>query len=422
MNKNKQASTAVRKKKNPLLIIAAITVLVGIAVGVTLGVISCVASVNAVMEYEGVRLDKKTAAYLTSIHKNTYLAENKGTDTVGFWQTKRSDGKTHDTAFRESAEKYMRELVVGARLFDRYSKLTDEMEETVKKSAAKVAEYYYRTEGFEKLFEADAAAMGYDYEAFEKAAMLLYKSSMARSAVYGENGSEVSKLVGECSEYLKKTYTHVEFLFLRTETTYVMDGGKRVTNPDGTYQVKVLTAEEREARNAAASRLDSLIEAYYSDSADGAEKITPEVIRNIASEFVSDQSEDRINKGYYFSPYSEYTESFMSQKDLIPALEAAFKLELDVGGNAYGGVTLTLTNEVGERESVRCFIYKSEVAANAYRDAELSDFFTDFYSDAADYVHAKTIKTLSDDVKVKDAFYELDLVAIPHNDKHVLRY
>ena len=112
----------------------------------------------------------------------------------------------------------------------------------------------------------------------------------------------------------------------------------------------------------------------------------------------------------------------MSQKGLIPAIEKAFSLELDESGNAYAHVTLELIDEAGTKETVECFMYKSEVARGAFADADLYDFFTDFYSDAADYVHAKTLSALAPDVKVKDLFYEINVASIPHNDKHVIRY
>lgn len=50
--------------KNPLFIIAAAVVAVAILLGIVLGVFSCVASRNAVVEYGGARIDKKAAAYL----------------------------------------------------------------------------------------------------------------------------------------------------------------------------------------------------------------------------------------------------------------------------------------------------------------------------------------------------------------------
>ncbi len=421
------ADAAVRRK-NPLLIIVAAVASLGILIGVALGVVSCVLSMNAVMEYEGVRLDKKVASYLSSTYKTTYLAYLRASgvtdakDDPEFWQSRTPSGSTYGEDFEKSAEQYLRQVVVGVYLYDRYADMTDTEREAVKASASRVAEYYYNTEGYDALFEKDAAVMGYDYEAFEKAALMLYKYRMSQSAVWGNDGSGVSEHISECDEYLALAYTHVEFLFIRSRTTFELgEDGSRLKNPNGTFKKRVLTEEEMTERSETVAELRMLIDSYYEGASSDEAKISPDVISTVAKEYMSDQSVDRIEKGYYFSATSEYSESFSVDPQLKKLKDAALALELDVSGNGYAYLTLDLSDENGNSEPVECIMYKSPVAAHAYADADLADFFTDFYSDAAGYVHTKTLGTLAADVKVKDAFFELGVALIPHNDKHVIR-
>ena len=75
--KNAQNPVAPKKKKNALLIIVAAVSSFAVALGIVLGIINYIASRNAVMEYEGVRMDQKVASYLISVYKPTYIGELK---------------------------------------------------------------------------------------------------------------------------------------------------------------------------------------------------------------------------------------------------------------------------------------------------------------------------------------------------------
>lgn len=425
---NRGGGDTAARRKNPLLIIVAVIVSLGILIGVALGVVSCVLSMNAVMEYEGVRLDKKVASYLSSTYKSTYLAYLRASgvthaeDNAEFWQSRTPSGSTYGEDFEKSAEQYLRQIVVGVYLYDRYADMTDTVKDAVRQNASRVAEYYYKTEGYEALFEKDAAAMGYDYDAFEKAALMLYKYRMSQSAVWGNDGAGVAEHISECDEYLALAYTHVEFLFIRSRTTFELgEDGSRLKNADGTYVKRLLTEDEMAERGRTVEMLRALIDSYYEGASSDAERISPDVISTVAKEYMSDQSVDRIEKGYYFSASSEYSESFSVDPQLKRVKDEALALELDVSGNGYAYLTLDLSDENGNSEPVECIMYKSPVAAHAYADADLADFFTDFYSDAAGYVHTKALGALAADVKVKDAFYELGVALIPYNDKHVIR-
>ncbi len=418
-----------RVKKNPLFITVAVIASLALAAGIALGVVTLVLSGRAVMVYEGVRLEKKTASYLISTYKTDYIKQLKvsgityAEDSEDFWKKQNPDGTgSFGEGFSRAAEQYLKEILVGVHLYDKNAELSKKTEEAIEKNAAQVAEYYYKSEGFEARFEADAAKMGYDYKSYLEAAKMLYKASMAWSIIYGSSGEGAAALSAECQEYLESAYSHVELAFVRTKSTFKLDeDGGRVENM-GSYELRDLSNQEEEERLSRINLTKTLIE-NYNNGISGDTVITPLTIEALAKDYKSDQSAERIEKGYYFSLTSEYTESFLSEggSDLSSIVSTADALKINSAGNAFGVCELQLEGIDG-KETVYCFIYKSAPAANAYADADLSDFFTDFFSDAVRYyIHPKDVNVRSSGVKVKDKFYEMQIAAIPQNTIHRIR-
>ena len=423
MKENKKARAAVAAKwKNPLFIIAAAVILAGILLGIILGAVSCIASRNAIVKYGSTRIDEKTAAYLVSRYKNAYISELgvEVDDTPEFWQTEKPDGVTYGEDFEKSAENFLRAIAVGAYIFDTYAKMDKKTEEAIENSARRAAELYYenvhRTSEYEELFEEDAEAMGYDYDAYVEGEKLLFKYENSRAAFFGSDGGGVLNYRTDCEDYLKLAYSHVELLFVRSETTFELDeSGKRVKNADGSYKKRTLTSEEKAERENTVAEIKAYIDAYNGGKES---EISPLVIKSAARKYVSDQAEDRIEKGYYVSAASDYYESVGTwDSELKGALDLAMALRLDSSGNAYAYKDLTFYNGNGT-EKVWCIMYKSSVEEGAYADADLSDFFTDFYADASVFAHARMVDKLLPEVTVKDGFYEMQVALIPHNDKH----
>ena len=426
--------SAPKKAKNPLFIIAAAVICIGLLIGIAVGVASIILSATATVEYEGVRIDKKTAAYLISNYKNKYLAERNAegvpdvADEPYFWQSY-VDGTstTYAEHFEKSAELYLRRGAVGAHLYDRYADMDKELKKSIEENAKEKLEFLYKTEGYEKVFEKDAETFGYNMKAYLKAAVLLYKYEQSCSAMFGKDGSGVASLADECNEYLRAAYAHVDLVFIRTLTTFEVDeNGNRVKNPNGTYMKRLLTDDERAERVERIALLKRLVD-EYNGAIPGDIEISPETIKAVATDYAADQSVGRIEKGYYLSAGndghgSEYVRSLLEgdELDWKTVVEKALTLPLDVNGNAYSYVTLKYENVNGTTEDILCFMYKSSVAQNAYEDAELSDFFGDFYSLAAPFAHRKLLDMTMDQVKVKKAFYKLEPVLIPKNNKHYL--
>ena len=422
MNENKKGKAPLLR--NPLFVIAAAVAAVAILFGIILGVFSCVASLNAVVEYGGARIDKKAAAYLVSRYKNTYMQGLgiNAEDTEEFWQEKTPEGISYGEDFEKSAEEFLRTVAVGAYIFDTHASLSSSTERAIEESAKNALELYYEnthhTRDYEELFKADAALYGYDFASFVEGEKLLYKYEMSRAALFGSDGSGVGVYSGDCAEYLDLAYTHVEIAFIRTQTTFDVseESGERIKNADGSYKKRALTDEEKAQRASDVLDIMALIDAY--NAGDAQTGISPSVINSAATRYKTDQAEDRIEKGYYISKSSDYYKSVSDwSAELKGAFDAALALTLDSSGNAYAYKELTLSNGNTD-ERVYCLMYKSRAASGAYADTDLSEFFSDFYADASVYAHAKLVGELTEKVTVKDAFYDMNVALIPHNDKH----
>lgn len=419
-----------KKKKNVLLIVAGAVVAIALTMGLVLGIINFISSRRAVMEYDGTRMDEKVAAYLVSTYKTEYLASLKAKgiayaeDSEEFWNEENPDGSgTFGKGFERAAEARLKQILIGVYLYDSVAEMGKNTKTAIENTANQVASYRYNMEsGFEALFEADAEKFGYDYKSFVKAATMLYKSNVACSMLYGENGAGVAQDTDACTEYLNAAYSHVSLVFVRTETTYKLDDeGNRVTVQSG-YELEELSEEEKAERQNVINELIGMINGYkVSDSEALAAKITA-----LANNYRSEQASKRIEKGYYFAEGSEYKESFISEARFEPIVKKALAMQLDETGRAFGYCELNLDgkktdDEKQKAERVVCFIYKSEPKANAYADVDLSDFFTDFYKGAAQLAYAKDVIKRSADVKVKDKFYEMQVALIPENKLHVIR-
>ena len=107
--------------------------------------------------------------------------------------------------------------------------------------------------------------------------------------------------------------------------------------------------------------------------------------------------------GYYLNPYAETSEEF--SLEFPEVTEAAYSMAIGeyrkVECAAIGGV---------------CFIYRTKCAEGAYASTT-NAFFSDFYSDAADYLFPKTLKDLMLDVVFKDSFDREFIISQPRNRK-----
>ncbi len=422
--KNSAQNPEQPKKKNVLLIVIAVMVSIALAVGIVLGVVNFILSRKAVVEYKGVRINEKEAAYLVSVYKTEYMASlnSRGIaakDTSEFWETQNPDGSgTFGEGFTRAADSYLKAIAVGVYLYDQNAELDKVTKQSIETKAASVAEYLYNTEGFEALFEADAAKMGYDYEAYLNAAVMLYKYSISCSVVYGDSGEGAAYLPQKCIEYLNACYSHVRLVFIRTESTFETDDEGNRVEESGEYKLKAIESSEKEERVQEIESIKKLISDYNSGNA----SIDSQYISDLLQKYKAEQAASRIEKGYYFSPYSEYTASFTEDESMSRVVDMAYSMNIDSSQNAFSWCEVSVSGINGKKETAFCLIYKSPCVASAYADSDLSEFFTDFYKDAAAlYIHPQDIAARSAEIETKDKFYDMQVVGIPYNKIHIIR-
>lgn len=395
-----------KKKPNPLFLTVVITVALALLFGAVMGIILAVRNARAVVSYGGVRMDKGAASYLAATYKDIYikkLIDNQiyAYDHEEFWEEEYEEGVTFGELLRSETENYIRSVAVGAYLFDRYSTLSREEKKNIRDAAEAVLSD--KAGGDRKKFNEAAEAMGFDYSDFLRASELLYKAKQAKTLIYGNRGSvlESGAFPAECEKYMS-TFSYVQLLFIRTEYEYETDGeGNYLRNPDGSLKRRELTAEELEERLADVEEVRRAIDAYENDSDN---QMSPESFMSFLEKYPYD---DYATTGYYLSVYSSYTYGFSEAVDLELTLEL---LDMEVGEYA------EFDTEYGI-----CFARCAEAEKNAYKQDSLSVFFSDFYSDAADYLYEEACLELMPEVTVKDRYAEIiDPVKTEANGEFVI--
>ena len=396
MSKNNKKN----KGKNKALLIFTVSFLALVLIfGIVLGSIAIAKNAGAVVAYEGVTMDEKVASFFLSRFKVEYISSllasgvSDADDTEEFWSSEYKNGQTHGARYVDFAKKYLKEVVVAAYLFDRYSSLTSSDKEKIADTVSEVLTYH--ADGDENTFDSRAETFGFDYDSFVDAAELLYKSNRAFTVIYGSDGAKIAADSVACSDYLNE-YSHVKLLFVRTEEKLTTDvHGDEVTVP--------LDEEEKAERR---RRLAEIREAIYAweNNTDG--QMTPQSFEYYLDKYgEGDSSMDAI--GYYFHKNAAATKEMAEEMpDLV---NAALTMELD----AFREVPVSIGV---------CFVYKYECTDGAYANDDLDIWFSDFYSHAAVNMYIKSINSLVPDAQIKERIEEIDILAIPENTLFVPRF
>lgn len=398
-----------KKGSRALVIFIAAFLSLALIFGATLGIISAVKRVRSVVSYEGITMSKPVAAFFISRFKVEYISALRSSgvnasDTEAFWASKDDTGATYGEKFSALAEQYLKETVATAYLFDRYSKLDKTDKETIKNTCLDVLEY--QAGGDEERFNEITAKYGFDYDAFCDAVELLYKSSRSYTVIYGEDGSGIYGDTASCEKYLSE-YSHVQFIFIRTEQ-------KLTTDSEGKTVLVDLTAEEKAERAELIATLTAAIDAIKTDS-DG--QMTPAMFEIYLDAKYNDGDTSMNSTGYYLHENAETT------AELAEAFPEVVKAALEMKKGEFRRVNTTLIDEdnlIG-MEGV-CFIYKYAPASSAYTNASLEAWFSDFYSDASQKTFFESVATLVDGAKTTEKLLELDIVGIPANTEIVPRF
>ena len=364
--------------------------------GAIFGGIAVVRNYNAVIKYNGIYVNEGVANYLTSSYKYDFMVyvSNTGVecyDSDYFWLSEAEEGKTWGDVLTESAEQYVKKIVVGAYLFDKNTSLSSSDRDVIDQAVDEVLEY--KADGDVDKFNEMSDAMGFTFKDFKKAAELLYKAEMAEKVIFGYDGSALSggDFAPECQEYFETNYSRVKLLFIRTdgELGYDEEVGKVVISEyDETTRDKVV-ADIEDIRTYIYNLQNEIVGEQMTESA-----------FNFYINRYPTTSEANDRRGYYFSDSSSYSLEFAEDAPEI--------------------VRLALTMKEGEYAEVEldfgvCFIYKCPVESSAYLSLELTHFFEDFYANASSYIYDISVDSYLSEVTVKDKYDADSVVSRPYN-------
>ncbi|MBQ2793991.1 MAG: hypothetical protein IJF05_04775 [Clostridia bacterium] len=396
--------------KNPIFVTVALTLsLVILFTGVT-GIILAVRNARALVSYGGVRIEKSAAAYLATTYKRSFISKYNATDSESFWSGRYSGETSWGELLESETEAYIREVAVGAYLFDRYSTLTRDEKKSIKELASSALVDFGCAD--RRDFDAKAEKYGFDYGGFVDALTLIYKTEQAQRRIYGDGGSVLSAggFQSEVERYYGG-YVYAKLLFIRTEFEYDIDeNGDYRVNENGELATRPLTDAELSERTADIAEIRDAI-AALENGTDG--QITEQFFDDMLKKYELD---DYTLEGYYFSPVDSVTG--------IPFADATRAFAEGVGAEL---LEFIYTREVGEFAEIPvsggvCFVYRGEPAVGAYSSMTYEYFFSDFYSDAANYLYAASLLELSEAVSVKDRYYgEIDITALPYNWEFIIK-
>lgn len=391
------------KKNNTLIIFVAVFLAAALIFGAVLGIIIAVGNAGAIFKYEGISLKSGTVNYLSSYYKYNYLkmltdTVKDASDSEEFWQREAYSGKTYGALLAESAEQYLKEVLISVYLYDSYATLSKDEKNNIKRAVGEVLDY--KANGDETLFNSICSEFGFDYSDFALATEILYKSYKAKTVLYGNTGANLKNYPELCNEYLESEFSHVRLLFIRTADRFVVDeNGNRVKDDEGNDLTVSLTDEEIAQRQNAISELDRAV-SNKENGLDGG--ISPEMFSLYQKNFGEGDSEKDAG-GYYFAEGAEYTVEFRS------AYPAVVDTALDMSVGSY--------KKAVTDEGV-CYIYRIPTEKGAYLDSA-SGFFSDFYMNCADFGYSESLSVLSAGVSVSESFDKTAVVTMPYNSDFI---
>ena len=395
--------------QNKLLIgfIAAFLALV-LIVGLIFGVRAIVRDRNSVLKYDGEYLTEAEVSFFASYYKKQLMTDlsKKGisaVDTEDFWNTSYMPvARTYGDYLKTETEKYLKNIIVANRIFDKYDYLSREEKKEIKRAAEEILAY--RAGNDVDKFNEEAGKYGFTYDDFEGIVTKLYKANSAKSAVFGTNSSKILTETELCDTYFGE-YSKMKLIFIRVDKEFVLDeNGNRVTE-EGKDVMRDLTAEEILERENDIAAIRSAIEALEND---GDRAMSAEMFEIYLKKYGSGDDYKDTN-GYFFHRSSSYTQEFAEE----------FPEIVDAASYMATGSFLELGTSVGT-----CFVYKMpfNTSDRNYLDtSEENNCFTDFYTDAASASFIAMLDAFSKDVEFSDAYLEFDFIKLPYNTDYVPR-
>ena len=390
----KPSDTQKRKKGNFLTIFICIFLGVMIIFGATLGIMITIRNARAVAMYDGIAMESGVANFFASRYKIEYIGALKdagiaAADTDTFFESTAEDGKSYKEHFLLGFRDYIARIIAANKIYSKYKTLDARDRSCI--SASVEAAVKYRGGGSVEAFNELAERYGFDYDDFVTATEMLYKAEYAQLILYGQDGENLKNYNDLTEEYLS-TYTHVSLAFVSTDT-YIY------TDPNtGISERLALTPEAKAERKAHIAQALELINNKKSQN--GAPVITEQTIKDLQSRYDSDKDMNDI--GYYFNPSSEKTAEFAEKFPSV--VEKSYEMQI----GEYEMVEVFVPSSSGDGYDFVgvCFIYKSEVSSLAYQNSD-NIFFSDFYSDAANYFYGEALDEFVSQVEFTPLYDEI---------------
>ncbi len=353
-----------------LVIFIAAFLLAALVFAIVFGAITAARRAMAVVRYESVNMDEKTTAYLISYYKYWYMGNLRAQgildveDTVDFWGTSDENGLQYGEILMIDTLNFLRRIAVSNHIFNKYGGTLTEAD---RKNISDKVDSIFKNLGDDA--DEALAACGTDRAAVGRAAEMIYKDSLAKATMCGADGSKLASYEGgvlDLDEYLEE-YSRVKILVIGKEDA---------------------TESELKERAELIAQIDEEIRKYESKE-DG--RMTEELFVNYIKNN-SDGDRSRAEGGYYFSAFSEYTDSIVKNNTVFNDGDGKEIVETALGMEVK-------SYEKIEIDFATIYLYKCPVEEEAYGAAANQDFFTDFYSDAADYLFPLLLKELYEDVE-----------------------
>ena len=167
-------------KDKVIRIIICIVIAITLLFGVTVGAAFAVRHMRAVIKLGDITVDYSTITYVASFYKMKYIEkhDHEGAgDTEEFWNTLTDTGITHAEDYEAEFKEFLCGVVAEAYLYITYHGYTAEDKLSVAKKSESVLREY--ANGSVEEFNRIAEPYGFDYDDFQNADALFYKSEKA---------------------------------------------------------------------------------------------------------------------------------------------------------------------------------------------------------------------------------------------------
>lgn len=403
--KNGDATGVVAARgRNKMLIIVSILLACVLLFCAVMAVVAIVRNMSVVMSCDGAYMDVGEATYLAATFKSMFINRYGLSDTAQFWASRYSAGQTWGELLQQKTEEYLRQLTFGARLYDSIATMSKENEKMIEEQLLAMLEGQRSSAAF---IDSQADICGYNFDDMVDAGIILYKSYLAKRLLFGDQGATLEKLAyseqayyrEEVESFFASEYRYVSIAYIRLESEIDFDDdGNYSPGNDGTIEMRPLTDEEKAERAALVAEVKDKISSG---------SFTSEELTSIIKQY--NKNYDYSTTGYYFATTSSATVDY---NEKISADVIAKVFEMDEGDFA-----------VVDEPDMAYIVYRgAHTSEYAFEDLKYSDFFGDFYSDAADHIFASLLEEGMTEVKVKDKYYEIDVLSLKPNTSYRLSW